>query len=65
MCKVRINTSNLIAMMLLHRVNNKMGFGFIESVYEKCLLIELCNAGLIFNFGERKVEIKLKIKDLR
>ena len=29
-----------------YRVYNKMGFGFLESVYEKCLLIELCNAGL-------------------
>ncbi len=27
-------------------VYNKMGFGFLESVYEKCLLIELCKAGL-------------------
>jgi len=25
---------------------NKMGFGFLESVYEKCLLIELGKAGL-------------------
>ena len=24
-----------------YRVHNKMGFGFLESVYEKCLLIEL------------------------
>jgi len=23
-----------------------MGFGFLESVYEKCMLIELCKAGL-------------------
>jgi GxxExxY protein len=29
-----------------YRVYNKMGFGFLESVYEKCLLIELCNVGL-------------------
>jgi GxxExxY protein len=29
-----------------YRVYNKMGFGFVESVYEKCLLIELRNAGL-------------------
>jgi len=29
-----------------YRVYNKMGFGFLESVYEKCLLIELCSAGL-------------------
>ncbi len=108
-----------------YRVYNKMGFGFLESVYEKCLLIELRKAGLdtesqkpitvyyngeivgefvadiivndaiilelksvrriikahevqmvnylvttgkpvglILNFGERKVEIKRKIKDL-
>ena len=108
-----------------YRVYNKMGFGFLESVYEKCLLIELRKAdldtetqkpitvyyegevvgefiadimvndavlielksvrriikahevqlvnylvatgkpvGLILNFGERKVEIKRKVKDL-
>ncbi|MCA9744009.1 MAG: GxxExxY protein [Deferribacteres bacterium] len=29
-----------------YRVYNTMGFGFLESVYEKCLLIELQNAGL-------------------
>ena len=29
-----------------YRVYNKMGFGFLESVYEKCLLIELRNTGL-------------------
>lgn len=29
-----------------YRVHNKMGFGFLESVYEKCLLIELKRAGL-------------------
>ena len=109
-----------------YRVYNKMGFGFFESVYEKCLLIELRKAGLdaesqkpitvyyeneivgefvadiivndtvilelksvrrivkahevqlvnyliatgkpvslILNFGERKIEIKRKIKDLK
>ena len=109
-----------------YRVYNKMGFGFLESVYQKCLLIELRKAsldtesqkpitvyydneivgefitdiivndtiilelksvrriikahevqlvnylvatrkpvGVILNFGERKVEIKRKIKDLR
>ena len=108
-----------------YRVYNKMGFGFLESVYEKCLLIELRKAGLetetqkpitvyydgevvgefvadmmvndaviielksvrriikahevqlvnylvamgklvglILNFGERKVEIKRKVKEL-
>jgi len=30
-----------------YRVYNKMGFGFLESVYEKCMLIELHKAGLI------------------
>jgi len=29
-----------------YRVYNKMGFGFLESVYEKCLMIELRMAGL-------------------
>ena len=29
-----------------YRVYNKMGFGFLESVYEKCLLIELRRTGL-------------------
>ncbi len=29
-----------------YRVYNKMGFGFLESVYEKCLLIELRKLGL-------------------
>ena len=108
-----------------YNVYNKMGFGFLESVYEKCLLIELRKAcldaesqkpitiyydneivgefvadiivndtvilelksvrqiinihevqlvnylvatgkpvGLILNFGESKVEIKRKIKNL-
>ena len=29
-----------------YRVYNRMGFGFLESVYEKCMLIELQKAGL-------------------
>ena len=29
-----------------YRVYNAMGFGFLESVYEKCLMIELRKAGL-------------------
>ena len=29
-----------------YQVYNRMGFGFLESVYEKCLLIELQRAGL-------------------
>lgn len=108
-----------------YRVYNKMGFGFLESVYEKCLVIELHklgvrtesqkpitvfydgkivgefvadivvedriilelksvrqmvkahevqlvnylvatgkSVGLIINFGERKVEIRRKLRDL-
>lgn len=109
-----------------YHIYNKMGFGFLESVYEKCMLIELHKAnlnaesqkpiivcydnqivgefvadivvndtvilelksvkrvikahevqlvnylvatgkpiGLILNFGERKVEVKRKVKDLK
>ena len=29
-----------------YRVYNTMGFGFLESVYEKCMLIELAKSGL-------------------
>jgi len=29
-----------------YTVYNKMGFGFLESVYEKCMLIELRKSGL-------------------
>jgi len=29
-----------------YRVHNKMGFGYLESVYEKCLMIELQRAEL-------------------
>ena len=29
-----------------YTVYNQMGFGFLESVYEKCLLVELQKAGL-------------------
>ena len=29
-----------------YKVYNKMGFGFLESVYEKCMIIELEKAGL-------------------
>ena len=29
-----------------YRVYNQMGFGFLESVYEKCMMIELQSAGL-------------------
>ncbi len=29
-----------------YSVYNKMGFGYLESVYEKCMLIELRKTGL-------------------
>jgi len=32
-----------------YRVYNQMGFGFLESVYEKCMVIELRKAGLSVN----------------
>jgi GxxExxY protein len=37
-------TENIIG--CAYNVYNKMGFGFLESVYEKCMLIELHKAGL-------------------
>ena len=40
-----------------YRVYNKMGFGFLESVYEKCLMIELKRAGLS---AESQVPINVK-----
>ena len=38
-----------------YSVYNRMGFGFLESVYEKCMLIELKKAGL-------KAEVQAKIQ---
>ncbi|MCK5566135.1 MAG: GxxExxY protein [Planctomycetes bacterium] len=35
-----------------YAVYNKMGYGFLESVYERCMLIELAKIGL------NKVEVK-------
>ena len=37
-------TSNIIA--CFYKVYNKLGFGFLEKVYENSLLIELVNNGL-------------------
>ena len=42
----RENTEKIIK--YCYNVYNKMGFGFLESVYEKFLLIELEKAGLKF-----------------
>ena len=74
-----------------YNVYNRMGFGFLESVYEKCIVddtiilelksvrriakaheIQLVNylvatgkpVGLLINFGEHKVEIKRKLREL-
>ncbi len=43
-----------------YRVYNYMGFGFLESVYENCLLIELKKAGLSV---ESQVPITVKYGD--
>ena len=40
-----------------YTVYNRMGFGFLESVYEKCLLIELHKAGIT---AEHQVEIAVQ-----
>ena len=39
-----------------YKVYNQMGFGFLESVHEKCLLIELRKAGLS---AESQIPIKV------
>ncbi len=62
---------------------DKLGFGFLESVYQKCLMIELRRGGMeaasqqaivvryddevvvLLNFGETKVEVKRKVRELR
>ena len=38
-----------------YRVYNKMGFGLLESIYEKCMLIELCKCGL----KDEKIKVRL------
>lgn len=40
-----------------YRVYNTMGFGFLESVYEKCLVIELKKAGL-----KVKTQVSIPVK---
>jgi GxxExxY protein len=63
-----------------YQVYNEMGFGYLESVYEKCLLIEFKNNDILAesqvpievkydgesvgNFSESKVEIKRKVREL-
>lgn len=40
-----------------YRVYNAMGFGYLESVYEKCMLIELQKAGLAFE-SQRAIPVR-------
>ena len=44
MLKNEVLTKRIIG--CAYTVHNKLGFGFLESVYEKALLIELAKAGL-------------------
>ena len=56
-----------------YMVYNRMGYGFLESVRQiiQAHEVQMVNylvatekaVGLIINFGERKVEIKRKVKD--
>jgi len=43
-----------------YTVYNKMGFGYLESVYEKCLGIEFQKAGLKAKFRSHKGRSKTK-----
>ncbi|MBI2442225.1 MAG: GxxExxY protein [Lentisphaerae bacterium] len=43
-----------------YRVYNRMGYGFLESVYEKCMLIELRKTGLK---AEAQVPIIVRYED--
>ena len=54
--KFEENTERMIG--CVYRVYNKMGFGFLESVYEKCMLIELAKSGL-----EAKTQQPIKVHD--
>ena len=44
MCNTKKQLKRLSAVLMPY--TTKMGYGFLESVYEKCLLIELRKAGL-------------------
>ncbi|MEA1926790.1 MAG: GxxExxY protein, partial [Candidatus Auribacterota bacterium] len=39
-----------------YQVFNRMGFGFLESVYEKCMLIELAKSGLKFE-AQKNIQV--------
>jgi len=43
-----------------------MGFGFLESVYERSYLVATGkDVGLLLNFTEDKVEVKRKVRTLK
>ena len=42
-------------------VSNELGIGFLESVYEKALLVALCDKGLS---AERQVPLKVAFRDV-
>jgi GxxExxY protein len=44
-----------------YTVYNEMGFGFLESIYESCMLIELTERGLI---AETQKPIKVYFAEL-
>lgn len=46
-----------------YTVYNKMGFGFLESVYEKCLIIELEKAGLHFK-SQQQISVHYNEKEV-
>jgi len=44
-----------------YEVYNTMGFGYLESVYEKCMALELREAGIVFE-RQRKINVSYKGK---
>ena len=44
-----------------YRVYNKMGFGFLESVYEKCILIELNKQDLVAEAQKSIMMVRLLV----
>jgi GxxExxY protein len=46
-----------------YTVYNKMGFGFLESVYEKCLIIELESKGMNVK-AQQQIIVRYKDKEV-
>ncbi|MDZ4199528.1 MAG: GxxExxY protein, partial [Kiritimatiellia bacterium] len=46
-----------------YRIYNIMGFGYLESVYEKCMLIELGKVGLPIEF-QRHIPVRYEGKNV-